>query len=204
VSLGVLGPRLPLAAAYRGAYEFSSDWFTSNLPVWQRALAPYAGRRGLRYLEVGVFEGRSVLWMLENVLTDPGARATVIDPFEGDLKGRFLANLRKSGQERKVTVIVGYSQIELRGQPLASYDIAYIDGSHSADDVLEDAVLTFRLLKPGGLLIFDDYAWRPGSDRVKDWPGPGLDAFHTLYGRHFEVVHVGYQLILRRRSDTPR
>ena len=47
----------------------------------------------------------------------------------------------------------------LRRLPLESFDIIYIDGSHAVNDVLEDAVLSFRLLKPEGILIFDDYRW---------------------------------------------
>ena len=43
------------------------------------------------------------------------------------------------------------------------YDIIYIDGSHEARDVLEDAVLAYRLLKIGGLLIFDDCVHPPTS-----------------------------------------
>ena len=41
--------------------------------------APYRGRPGLRYLEVGVFEGRSLLWMIDQVLTHPSSQATGID-----------------------------------------------------------------------------------------------------------------------------
>jgi predicted O-methyltransferase YrrM len=190
---------------FRGKYSFTEAWFGNDFPAWERALTPYRGRPGLRYLEVGVFEGGSVLWMLENVLTDPGSRATVIDPLEGDLKSRFLSNLEKSGEERKVDVIVGFSQIELRKLPLAAYDVVYIDGSHTADDVLEDAVLAWRLVKPGGLLIFDDYewaGWRTPEPPART-PRPALTAFYTLYGRHFDAVHVGYRLILRRREPGP-
>lgn len=202
VTLGPLGDKRPVAEAYRGGYEFTTDWFTWNIPIWEKALAPYKGRPGLRYLEVGTYEGGSLFWVLENVLTDPGSRATVMDVFEGgDYFSRFQSNLRKSGAEARVTVLKGYSQVALREQPLAAYDIVYIDGSHSADDVLEDAVLAWRLLKPGGLLVFDDYPWRPASPRPADWPGPGITAFHTFYGRHFDVVHVGYQLMYRRKAD---
>lgn len=205
VSLGAPGEKRPFAEVYRRPYELTTDWFTPNLPIWEKALAPYKGRPGLRYLEVGTYEGGSLLWMLENVLTDPGARATAIDPFEGGpgegYRSRFEENLRRAGAVDRVTVIKGYSQVELRQQPLASYDIVYVDGSHAAADVLEDAVLCWRLLKPGGLLIFDDYAWRPGSPDPAEWPGPGILAFHTFFGRHLEPVHVGYQLMLRRKAD---
>ena len=35
----------------------------------------------------------------------------------------------------------------------------YVDGSHHARDVLQDAVLAWGLLRPGGYMIFDDYGW---------------------------------------------
>jgi hypothetical protein len=34
------------------------------------------------------------------------------------------------------------------------------DGSHRARDVLEDAVLSWPLLKVGGIMLFDDYLWQ--------------------------------------------
>jgi len=194
----LLSPEKP----YKNQYEFSDkwDWFTRNIPVWERLLAPYCAKPDLRYLEVGVFEGRSFVWMLENVLTDPSARATAIDLF-GDfadltadsVKARFLENVRRTGAEQKARVVPGYSQVELRRLPLASYDIIYIDGSHDGDDVLEDTILAWRLLKEDGILIFDDYAY-PGVE----FP---VNSFLQLFGRHFEILHRGYQLFLKKRSE---
>ena len=37
--------------AYRRPYTFTSEWFTTRLPSWKVALAPYVGRSGLSYLE---------------------------------------------------------------------------------------------------------------------------------------------------------
>jgi predicted O-methyltransferase YrrM len=189
---------------YRTRYEFTRDAFTFNLPIWEKALAPYVGRPGLRYLEVGLFEGRSALWMLENVLTDPTSSLVGIDPF-GDpygvdnVEGRFYANLEKSGQKNRVTVIKGYSGPELRKLPPDSFDLIYIDGSHAAPDVLEDAVLCMRLVKEGGLLFFDDYRWNLGAPLIER-PEAALNAFMYFYSDRFEVVHADYQVFLRRRA----
>jgi predicted O-methyltransferase YrrM len=194
-------PSTPREVHYAKDYQFSEDWFTHNLLVWEKATASLKGKPNLRYLEVGAFEGRSVLWMLENVFTDPTCRLTAIDLFAGDFKDRYYKNLRKSGHESRVTTITGYSQVELRKLPLEGFDAIYIDGSHRADDVLEDAVLSWRLLKKGGVLIFDDYQWT-GHNRIelpKDTPKPAVNVFYMFYGKHFDVVHNGYQLILRRK-----
>ena len=194
----------PDSEAYRRRYDFTTNWFTYQVPVWTAALAPYKGKPDVRYLEVGLYEGRSSIWMLENILTHPSARMTGVDPFLGPYKEKYFKNLRMSGASDKVETITGYSQVALRGLPLNSYDIIYIDGSHSQEDVLEDAVLSWRLLHPGGILIFDDYRWAgclvSGTcDSPTDLPRTAIDRFCQCYAKHFEVVHNSYQLILRKK-----
>lgn len=203
------GPKLasrgPETNPYLKEYEFTRDAFTSNLPIWESALESYKDRPNLRYLEIGLFEGRSALWMLEQVLTDPSSSLVGIDPF-GDpygvenVEGRFYANLKKSGAADRVEVIKGFSQIELRKLPLESFDIVYIDGSHRAAHVLEDSILSYRLLKEGGILIFDDYLWWREAE-IDRRPEKAIDIFYHYYGEQFEVVHADYQVILRRRSQ---
>ena len=41
------------------------------------------------------------------------------------------------------------------------YDLAYIDGSHMRDDVMADSIAAWPLLQRGGVIIWDDYEWRP-------------------------------------------
>jgi len=188
----------PILPPYQKDYDFTEDWFTGNVPFWKIAMVSFQGKPNLHYLEIGLYEGRSAIWMLENVLTHPTARLTGIDIFTGLLKERYLANIEKSGFAHKVTTIVGPSQEELRKFPLNSFDIVYIDGSHAADDVLEDAILGWRLLKAGGLLVFDDYRWKLEKPREKT-PKLAIDIFFRLYGKHFDVIHNAYQVILRKK-----
>jgi len=186
---------------YLKAYQFSTDWFTnrSRISVWEEVLGPMKGTAFLNYLEVGVYEGRSAIWMLENILTHPTARLIGVDTFPGDLKERFMTNVRISGFERKVTAIKGYSRVELRNLPLGRFDIIYIDGSHAAADVLADAVLSWELLKNGGLLIFDDYPlWPHLPDERR--PQIAIDAFISVYRNSIEVIHQDWMVILRKRS----
>lgn len=184
-------------------------------------LAPYKGRTGLRYLEIGLGEGETTVWMLENILTHPSARMTGIDIFPGDLKERFVSNLRISGYAHKVKIMTGESQAVLKRLPAEYFDIIYIDVSHSAADVLADAVLSWPLLKKGGLLIFDDYLMsviKPGPERFPDSlpkdidrlapflpaeasPKIAVDAFITAHRNNLDVVYRGYQVILKKRRS---
>ena len=79
----VLAEQQPKGNPYQQPYVFNddNDWFTHKLPAWEVALKDKVGEPGLNYLEVGVYEGRSVLWMLENVLTDPTSTVTGVDIF---------------------------------------------------------------------------------------------------------------------------
>jgi len=195
-----LGP-LPGRVGYRHAYVFEEDWFTHHTPHWAALLEPYRGKPDVHYLEVGVWEGRSFFWMLDNVLTHPTSSATGIDIFVHE---HLVENLERSGAGDRAEILQGYSQVELRKLPAETYDVIYIDGSHTADDVLEDMVLAWPLLEPGGLMILDDYGW-DGAENAGGRPMPedllpriAIDAFLSTYRNFVEVVHKDYQVALRR------
>lgn len=191
--------------AYQREYDFTANWFTWNIPVWEKVLAPYKGKPDVHYLEIGLYEGRSAIWVLENILTHPTARLTGVDVFDGPYKEKFFANVERSGSKDKVKAIAGYSQVALRGLPLNSFDIIYVDGSHSKDDVLEDAVLSWRLLKEGGVIIFDDYRWAGffaigTADKPTDFPKAAIDRFVECFDNKLDVIHNSHQLIVRKKT----
>jgi tetratricopeptide (TPR) repeat protein len=184
-------------------YSISAECFTCLIPVWEKHLRKYAGMPGLQILEIGCFEGMATCWLLDEVLTDDAARITCIDIFEGVLdlqinnpekhrviENNFDFNIAKNGAAYKVKKIVGYSQEVMRSLPLKSYDIVYIDGSHKASDVLEDAVISWRLVKPGGLIIFDDYNF-VFEDHPEWNTGLAIDAFMKFYADQLKVIEIG-------------
>jgi len=193
---------------YTHAYQFGANWFSQYIPDWDTRLAHLKGRENLRYLEIGPYEGRPFFWVLDHVLTHPSFRATAIDIFWADPaaayeKGyeyRFRKNLGLSALSERVTVIKGSSQTELRKLPLESFDLIYIDGSHATGDVLTDAVLSWQLLKVGGIMIFDDYVWNP------EWPFDitpriAIDSFLTAYSGEIEEIARDVQLFVRKTTN---
>lgn len=192
-------------------YRFTDDWVGFRVEPWRRVLAPLAHRPNLRYLEIGAWEGRSLIWMLENILTHPSCHATVVDPYMPRdeyqrlnmttvpaKRSIFLSNLLASGRAEAITLVSGYSQIALRGLPIYSFDIIYIDGAHDADDVMEDAMLCHRLIKNGGILIFDDYAW-PDALSIREQPKPAVDFLLEYFGDRYDLLEKGYQVIVQKK-----
>jgi predicted O-methyltransferase YrrM len=194
-------------------HEFTTDWFSPHVKDWQRFLSHLAGRPNLAILEVGSFEGRSTVWLLENVATHETSRIDCIDTFEGSVEHKemdvpieniemvFDKNIQTSHAEFKIRKLKGKSQELLRDLSTSHYDVAYIDGSHMAVDVLEDAVMAFRLLKDGGVLIFDDYEWRAFVEDTHT-PKLGIDAFLRVFRGRYELLSKGYQVILRKTPQS--
>lgn len=183
-------------------------------PVWE-IIIPQV--KPLKILEVGAYEGRSTTWLIEKCSQWGTPEIHCIDTWEGGLEHqesgayaaemsavemRFRANIdsavRLQACSPKVVVHKGYS-FHMMTQLIAGgkqeyFDLVYIDGSHQAPDVLEDAVLGFRLLRKGGLIIFDDYAW-VGDPRVPidhySIPKPSIDAFVNIFRRRIRLVPAG-------------
>lgn len=199
-----------------GAYKFTYDFFSANIEQWQKNLGRFAGLPNLAFLEVGSFEGKSACWVLQNILTHETSNLTCIDVFfeekhEGvyDTTGldsalmsredRFEHNIRQTNARHRVEKIVGLSQKVLRTLPLSFYDFIYIDGSHIARGVLEDAVLAWQLLKQGGIITFDDYLWQDHPDPLL-CPRMAIDGFLSVYEGHYQLVHKAYQVTLEKLS----
>ena len=221
-----LNPQLPEAIAALGevkyaaqvqakGYDFSQNWFGSHIPTWELMVGKLAGKSGLKVLEIGSWEGRSTCWMIDHLLTDAAARITCIDTFLGSVEHpglydaaltqsveeRFDRNIARTGHPEKVRKLVGKSQSALRSLVPNSFHLVYIDGSHIASDVLEDAMLSWRLVKVGGLIVFDDYGYQ-FPDGIVDQPAKiAIDAIIQIFGRKVKVMHQGYQMFLEKVGE---
>jgi predicted O-methyltransferase YrrM len=181
-------------------YSFHFDWTSSNEKIWRRHLAGLVGKPGVQGLEIGCFEGRSTIWFAENILTAPTAHMTCIDVFSGNMEERFDHNIAVSPVPQKVTKLKGYSQDVLRGLEYDTYDFIYIDGCHLASCVLTDIVMAWDLLKPGAMIIFDDYRWNPKLPPSKR-PKIAIDAFVAAFGdRVSAVADERNQLVVRKTA----
>jgi predicted O-methyltransferase YrrM len=174
---------------------FSTDWVSDNLAQREPELAHLKGKPA-RGLEIGSFEGRSAIWFAENILTHPDARLTCVDLFGARLDDFFDHNLKATGVADRIIKRKGFSRDVLKTLPVDSYDFVYVDGCHLATCAMEDMVLSWMLLKVGGIMIVDDYTW-DGNERL-NVPAPAIDAFLELYAPAIELIAKDTQASFRK------
>ena len=199
--------------------SFTQDWFSRSIPSWSLILNKLSERTThLRILEVGVFEGRSTCWLLQNHCKTPESSIVAIDSFQGGIEhqGMELGTLRKRF-EANIATVESPAQVEIRegfslpqlakliAEGYQRFDFISIDASHQAPDVLGDAVLGFELLKPGGVMAFDDYIWspmRPGTENPLLRPKAAIDAFTTLFSQKIRIIPnlPLYQLYIQKNA----
>lgn len=170
--------------------EFTFDWTSPHVAVWDKVLKRFKHRRDLRILEIGVFEGRSTIWLAEHIATGSGARIDCIDSFDrelmaaeigtdpGDYKARFYHNLQASGVIKTIGHVFDGDSIGILGKlPKQYYDAIYLDGDHDADHVYRDLAECWRILTPAGVLIIDDLDWSGLKSNGPTAPRHGIARF---------------------------
>lgn len=180
-------------------YRLASWWF-------QKVNVNDYKDRPIKYLEIGTFYGANILSVAESYGLHNDSKLYCIDPWEDyeeykqykneqpNIYNAFLQNIEKSGCKNKIVVNRGYSNKEVIKFEDEFFDIIYIDGNHEPEYALEDAVLSFRKLKKGGVMIFDDYD--PSNHQLTY---RGIDSF--LYGFDKRITVLGLercQLYIRK------
>lgn len=183
-------------------YDLTHDWWSMRVAAWREHVVPRLPRP-FRWLEIGSFEGRSAVWMLDEVM-QPGDTITCVDVWLSSFDGfssdnpesRFDSNVAGRAEKHKCR------SHDFLAKALAThrrFNGIYIDGDHLARVVLEDSVLAWRLLPVGGVIVWDDYEWRSLTKPDTQPPKPAIDAFLSMYP--VDVVHREWQVIGVKRGE---
>lgn len=191
------------------SYEFTNRWFDATAKSSWDVVVPNITITNA--LEIGAYEGASTCYLIDKVAPKNPFKLTVIDTWAGGAEHkangtdmgavhqRYLRNVgaAKGKYPGKVditdmvgTSLNGLSTLIREGRE-GTFDFIYVDGSHDPKDVIVDAVLAFRLLKKGGIIIFDDYIWAPDqveNTKALDSPHLALSAFIQLHWGMFRFI----------------
>lgn len=154
----------------------------------------------MRWLESGVYEGKSVTWTLDHILTRQDARIYCLDLFDSELpylatwapnthyEEVFDANI--NGDER-VVKLKGKSEEILPGLANIRLHGAYLDSEHTDRSITAEAACIWNMLLPGGVLVFDDYGYEAMPEAKV-----AIDRFLGRADVHKEILHLGFQAIV--------
>lgn len=170
-------------------YRLADNWF-DFIPLEQHKNRP------INYLEIGSYCGGNVISVAETYAAHPESKLYCVDPYvdypdyseyvgqQGTIYNQFLENIKAAGIYYKTIFYHEFSHQCVPNLPSSWFDIIYIDGNHNPEYVLEDAVLSFRKLRPRGFMIFDDYNW--GNVAIYKL---AVDAFLSCYAK--KIIYLG-------------
>lgn len=142
--------------------------------------------------------------MLENILTHPTSRLTCVDPWKGetmfqrsrinfsDIEKEFDENTKDF--KKQLIKVKSDSVPWLANNRENRYDFIYVDGDHMPQAVMLDLLLSFKLLKPGGIMGIDDYGWDRTDSHAwlayysQSHSAIAVDWFLQLYKDHLHIV----------------
>ena len=183
--------------------KLSEDWFTHNL----NSLNFFFKKNNLfdkkiKMLEIGSFEGNSSVFFLKYF---KNIELTCVDTFKGSAEhenynsnyvyNNFLYNTKSYSD--KIKIFKSSSKKFFLDNHDKGYDLIYIDGSHKASDVFEDATNSFKILNKNGFIIFDDFLWDIFPS-INDNPIGGIKKFIKKNFFKIKIKSIDYQLIVKK------
>jgi len=195
-------------------YNFTEGWYDALLNSECVVQNNNSGQRidlmpeeAKTIVEIGCYEGASSCFWSDYYLDHEDSRLITIDPFTGSeehlrdpgkyaglstLETTARSNIAKSKNAGKVEVLKGYSHLIYphlfhRYGEEPWIDLLYIDGAHDSTSVARDVCLYVPMVKPGGVVFFDDYA-HPDVRRAVDMSLNAFAAFDL-------AIFTGWQLV---------
>ena len=92
----------------------------------------------------------------------------------------------------------GTSKEFFKNNNIKNLDFIFIDGSHEHDDVIHDATASFKSLKIGGFILFDDLNWFYYKELKKN-PSYAINKFLKNFKNQIEIIFVSNQLFIKKK-----
>jgi len=175
--------------------SFSQKWFLNNFEVFHYYL-PKNPDTSFSYLEIGSYEGLSALNILFNY---KNSKVTVIDLWEKSNINSESLNVNFNEVEEKFNKnLDGYKYSKIKNDSVIAlrevlkknfnFDFIYIDGSHNGEDILSDAIESYKLLNMEGIIVFDDVVNVNKNISIQSYKG--FEKFCQIYKKKIKVLYL--------------
>jgi tetratricopeptide (TPR) repeat protein len=184
-------------------YEFTQTWFSEIIPLWEIYLMAWnqaPDRPPRQVLSLGVGDGSSLCWLVDQVLVKPDDRLICLAP---QFSQPLQQNLAKLANPDRVILqaadpahsLTSFTESNPDSPP---FDLIYVQTDHKTADYLYHlATQHWPLLRVSGLLIFRDYPWQHPTDPQQS-ARVGIDRFLASVTGQVEILHQSGQVMLRK------
>ncbi len=165
----------------------------NNLEIFNYFL-PRDYNKSYNYLEIGSYEGMSLLYVLEKY---KNAKVTSIDLWD-DSAIEFSFN-KNINNYLNLIKIKSDSIIALRklNKEKKEFDYIYIDGLHEGTHVIVDAIEAFKLLNINGIMILDDFMQDDNNISYQSYEG--IFYFLELFKKEIKILYFQNILVLKKK-----
>jgi len=179
------------------------NFFRGNVEYLTRLLQKTKLIKNQSYLEIGSFEGSSVIFF-SKFLND--SEYTCVDIWNGveelkDLDFKIISdNFDKNIfhiNSSKINKFIGTSR-EFFLKNKKTFSIIYIDGNHFFDEVLHDLDNGWKFLQNDGIMIIDDYGWNWYKKPI-DNPGYAINIFLKKNYKNLKILEMRKQVVIQKR-----
>ena len=181
--------------------NYKEKWFCNNLNFLSANFKRIKNVKNM--LEIGSYEGRSAIFFLKNF---SNSNISCVDTWSGSHEHRSF-NFKLIEKNFDSNTSFYQSNNILRKYKMTSneffkknskyFDLIYVDGDHSSDQVKIDLINSWNVLKNGGFLILDDYMWWYYKDYKKN-PSTPINNFIKENISNISKLTVWHQVIIQK------
>ncbi len=181
--------------------DISKKWFTNNLFFIKSHLA---NKNIKNILEIGSYEGRSAIFFIN--LFD-NAKITCVDTWVGSdehnkdnfnqIEKNFDRNVRSITDSEKLNKYKSTSDLFFKKNS-QFFDLIYVDGDHSGEQVLRDLNNSWSFLNKNGFLLIDDYMWWFYKDLKKN-PATSVNFFINNNKSEIKNLTIWHQVLIQKK-----
>ncbi len=180
--------------------RITNDFFSSHAYNFWKILKDFKSK--IYYLEIGSYEGNSVLFLLKNF---PNSEVHCVDTWiktEEYSKDINFSEIEKNfdyntSEFKKLNKHKKTSDSFFEKNRI-NFDVIYIDGYHFGPQVYKDVTNAWKFLKVGGYLICDDYIWNIKSE-IKLTPCYSINKFLNTINNNYKVEIVSNSQIFFKK-----
>ena len=181
--------------------NYNEKWFCNNLNYLSVNFKDINNIKNI--LEIGSYEGRSAIFFLKNF---NGSKITCVDTWCGsdELKHVNFELIEENFdfntsfyQSNKYLFKYKMTSNEFFKKNHKYFDLIFVDGDHSSDQVKVDLINSWNILKNGGYLILDDYMWWFYKDLKKN-PSTPINNFIKENISNISKLNIWHQVIIKK------